>query len=96
MSFCATNSFPNRTINQQDVNDFFALFIPLNQVINAFGLLGFTLSNSMRILSHLPFFPKLRNSVEVLTDIASRYLSDMNYSLVSHILEAKSLVPICC
>ncbi|KAF2259617.1 alpha/beta-hydrolase, partial [Lojkania enalia] len=78
MAFCATNPFPNRTLGQQDVNEFLALF-PLNEVFNPFGVGGRALSSVFQIFSQLPFLPQLRDFAAWLTDVANRHLGSMNY-----------------
>jgi hypothetical protein len=78
MSFCATNLFPNRTLSQQDVNEFFALF-PLDNIINPFGWWGMALSNVFQILAQLPFLPQLKDFATWFTNIANRHLGSMGY-----------------
>lgn len=57
MSFSATDTFPHRTLNKQDINEFLALF-PLKQLINPFGLGGIVAAEVLKAFSTLPFFPK--------------------------------------
>jgi hypothetical protein len=78
MSFCATDPFPRRTLWQQDVDEFLALF-PLNQVVNPFGLWGIALPTIFQILSQLPFLPQLKDFALWFTDVANRHLGSMNY-----------------
>ncbi|KAH7394812.1 hypothetical protein BKA66DRAFT_455872 [Pyrenochaeta sp. MPI-SDFR-AT-0127] len=78
MSFCATEPFPDRIPNQQDVNDFFALF-PLNCVINPFGLWGMVLATVLKAFLQPPSLVQLRDFVGWFTDVANRHLGAMNY-----------------
>ena len=67
MSFYATDPFPRRTLSQQDVDEFLALF-PLNKLFNPFGLWGIALPPIFQILSQLPFLPQLKDFALWFTD----------------------------
>lgn len=90
MSFCATVPFPNRTLSQQDVNEFLGLF-PFNEVINPFGFLGVVLSTVLEVFSRLPFLPQLRDFTQWFIGVANRHLGAMNY--FSQIPHAGSQIP---
>ncbi|PVH68758.1 alpha/beta-hydrolase [Cadophora sp. DSE1049] len=78
MSFSATDPFPNRTLDDVDINSFFDLF-PLSKIFNPFGLLGPPIALGLFFSSRITALPELQAFAGWFTAVANRHLQQMNY-----------------
>lgn len=78
MSFCATQPFNVRTLDQQDISDFITLF-PLDRFTDPFGVTARSVAIILRLMQRLPLLPQIRDFAGWLIDVANRHLGRMGY-----------------